>query len=188
MNEMPEIDIRPYASMSAMMSALNTLKLNNKEWSAADWGQVGDLTNISVKAPLLVEWIRLIKILKTVENYVKENDYRADRSGYTYKIKLVTDLFGDYVQDYHVQLEYYGNSITIHTNGFYIGPPSYKRKAYETVNEVYLPVNQLRDDLEDTTKKCFTWFFVWNLDEHTCPEDVLFSIFQNCRNIAESRY
>ena len=162
MNEIPDIDIRPYSSMSLMLSAFNDLKLNNKEWSAADWGQVGDLTNYTVKAPLLADWIRLIKILKTLEEYAKENDYRADRVGYQY-------------------------CVIIHTNGYYIGPPSYSRKAYEAVNEVYLPLNQLRVDLEDTTKTCFTWFFVWNLEEHTCPEAFLHRIFQKCRSIAEEQ-
>lgn len=187
MNEIPDIDIRPYSSMSLMLSAFNDLKLNNKEWSAADWGQVGDLTNYTVKAPLLADWIRLIKILKTLEEYAKENDYRADRVGYQYKIRLATDLAGDYVRDYHVKIESSGDSITIHTNGYYIGPPTYNRKVYESVNEVYLPLNQLRDDLEDTTKKCFTWFFVWNLDEHTCPEAFLQRIYQKCRSIAEEQ-
>ena len=182
---MSEIDIFPYSSVDRMFTALNDLKWNNKEWSTADWGQVGDLTNLPVKAPLLVDWIRLIRILKTVEEYVKKNDYRADRSGYPYSVKLVTDLPGDYVQDYHVRLECFGNSIIIHTNGYYIGTPSYRRQPYEALNEVFLPLNQLRDDLEDTTKKCFSWFFVWNLDEHTCPETFLKSIYQKCRSVAE---
>lgn len=187
MTELPEINIRPYASMSVMLSAFNDLKLNNKEWSAADWGQVGDLTNYTVKAPLLADWIRLIKILKTLEDYVKQNDYRADRTGYPYIVKLVTDLQGNYVRDYHVRIEYSGNRITIHTNGYYIGPPSYQREAFEAVNEVCLPLSQLRDDLEDTTKNCFTWFFVWNLDEHTCSEAFLHRIFQKCHSIAEEQ-
>ena len=178
-------EIVPYSSMDSMMSELNSLKWNNKEWSAADWGQVGDLTNLPVKAPLLVEWIRLIRILKTVEEYVKKNDYRTDRSGYPYTVKTVTDLPGNYVQDYHVRLECSGNSIIIHTNGFYIGPPSYRRQPYEALNEVFLPLNQLRDDLEDTTKRCFTWFFEWNLEEHTCPESFLKRIYQKCHSIAE---
>jgi len=185
MNNMPEIDIQPYSSMGKMLMDINSLKYDHKEWHSGEWGQVGDLVNISAKSRLLVEWIRLIKILKTIEQYAQSVDYRADRSGYQYRIRLVTDMFGDYVQNYGVELECVGNNITIHTNAFYLGPPSYKRKAYETVNEIPLLLNQLREDLEETTKSCFTWFFVWNLDEHTCSEDVLFGIFQNCRQIAE---
>ena len=176
-NPYPPYEILSYSSLDSMLRDLTTHSLVGKKWSASQWGQMEDLSYYEEKGDMIKEWIRLIKMLKTLwEN----------ASSYRYSIRMKTDLPGSSVDNTSYILEVVGLNLTLHTNCYYYRPNGEKVKAETEVNKKNV-LEQLYSDtlsiLEDVTMH----YFAWNRENSDCPSARLATIYKECTEIANKQ-
>lgn len=176
-NPYPPYEILSYSSLDSMLRDLTTHSLVGKKWSASKWGQMEDLSYYEEKGDMLKEWIRLIKMLKTL---------RDNTSSYRYSIKMKTDLPGSNLNDTSYILEVVGSNITLHTNCPYYRPNGEKVRVEAEVNKKDV-LEQLYSDtlciLEDITGH----YFAWNRENGDCPSARLATIYKECTEIANKQ-
>ena len=182
----PHITILPFSSMQSMISALANPRHNGKVWQAKQWGSSSDLKKVSEKEPMLYDWIFLVKILKTLENYVKENGYNAFSSHLNYKVSLVTDCTGSVVDNTTFIIEYLGNnSVKIHSNYTYYSNYSGDMIKLQDVQMLAGPLEMMSGDVQAMVEQILETFFLIN-ESNTffCPPLRLQKIYANCLSLA----
>ena len=172
-NLYPSFEINPYCSIESMLSDLRLHGNIGKKWEAREWGQAGDLAYYQEKGDLLRDWIRLIKMLKTLESQVNKA---------AYSIRLFTDLSGDHIYNTTYLLEAAGTMLTLHTNCYYYGIYG-KVKVDAEFNKKDV-LNQLAEDTESMVQSLIHQYFSWNQSNYDCPSSELASIYSDCKSVA----
>lgn len=172
----PPFEINPYRSIDSMLSDLRSHGNVGKKWAAGEWGQAGDLGYYHEKGDLLKDWLRLLKMLKTLESEV----YRT-----TYSIRLITDLSGDHISNSSYLLEVSGPSIVLHTNNYYYGEMGFGIKVkVETESNKKVVLKQLIEDIESMVQNLTHQYFSWNQSNYDCPSSELEQIYHECCEVA----
>lgn len=169
----PSFEIKPYYSIDSMLSDLKSHGNVGKKWEAKEWGQAGDLAYYQEKGELLKDWLRLIKMLKTLESQV-------DKS--VYSISLVTDIYGDHISNSTYLLELAGTSLILHTNCYYYG--NYGKVKVEAEYNKKAVLNQLAEDTESMVQSLVHQYFSWNQTNYDCPSGDLQQIYSECTDVA----
>lgn len=145
------------------MNAISNPRHNGKVWQAKLWGQGSDLKKVSEKEPMLYDWIFLVKILKTLENYAKENNYNSLTSRLKYSVSLVTDCTGSVVDNTTFIIEAPGNSsVKIHTNYTYYSAYSGETVKLQDVQQIAGPLEMMSRDVQAMVEQIVDAFFLIN--------------------------
>lgn len=181
----PHITILPFSSMQSMMSALANPRHNGKVWQAKLWGNGNDLKKISEKEPMLYDWIFLTKILKTLENYAKENGYNAFSSRLNYTVSLVTDCTGSIVDNTTFIIECLAsNSVKVHSNYTYSDYTGNRIKLQD-IEMIAGPLEKMSGDVQTMVEDIVdTFFYINESNTFFCPPPRLQKIYANCLSLA----
>lgn len=184
----PHIAILPFSSMQSLTNALSNPRHNGKVWQAKFLTRIKDLTKVSEKEPILYDWIFLVKILKTLENYSKENNYNAQTSHLAYNISLVTDCTGSVVENTTFIIECLnGNSVKIHSNYSYFSSYLGERVRLQDVQMISGPLEMMSRDVQVIVEGVVEAFFLANeTNTFLCPPAKLQRIYANCLSLATS--
>lgn len=175
-NLYPPFEINAYYSIESMLADLKYHGNVGKKWEAREWGQAGDLAYYQEKGDLLKDWLRLIKMLKTLEAQVNKS---------VYSIRLVTDIPGDHISNSTYLLELAGNSLILHTNRYYYR--DYVKVKVEAEYNKKAVLNQLAEDTESMVKSLVHQYFSWNQTNYDCPSDELQQIYSECIDVANKQ-
>lgn len=172
-NLYPSFEIKAYYSIESMLVDLKYHGNVGKKWEAREWGQAGDLAYYQEKGDLLKDWLRLIKMLKTLESQVNKS---------VYSIRLITDIPGDHISNSTYLLELAGNSLVLHTNCYYYR--DYVKVKVEAEYNKKAVLNQLAEDTESMVMSLVHHYFSWNQTNYDCPSDELQQIYSECTDVA----
>lgn len=173
-NTYSTITISPYNSIQSMIIDMRSCGYIGKTLSARHWGNAGDLAQYEEKADLLKDWIRLVKVLKTL---------RDNSSSSNYSIQLRTDLSGNQIDNTSYKFEVSGSTIILHTNCYFYNQFNMKVKVESEPNKRSV-LTQLAEDVECMVEDLSQSFFTWNQTNDNCPSYRLEEIHSECNSLA----
>lgn len=178
-NLYPQFEIHPYRSIDSMLTDLRQNGNIGKNWEAREWGTAGDLSYYREKGELLEDWIRLIKMFKTLASYVNTTPY---------SIKLFSDLSvsGNRFNNSSYLLEQVGQKLTIHTNCYYYREDLSKVKLEDETDKKSV-LTQFATDNENMVQDLAHSYFSWNQTNYNCPSNELNDIYSECKSIASKQ-
>lgn len=182
----PHITILPFSSIQVMFKALSNARHNGTVWQARLWGEGGGLKKVSEKEPMLYDWIFLVKILKTLENYAKENDYNTQSSHLEFSISLITDCTGNVIDNATFIIECHdNNSIRVHTNYTYYSDCLGEKIKLQDVQMIAGPLNRMSEDIQEMVEQIIDAFFIMNESGSIFyPTSKIERIYANCLSLA----
>lgn len=182
----PQITINPFSSIQAMFSLLSSSAYNGKIWQAQSLGDGNSLKKVSQKEPLLYDWILLVKVLKTLESYSKDNDYDTLSPQTPYRIILKTDMAGSIIDNTSFRIEVNCMTIEVHSNYMYYKENTFEKVRLQEVRKIAKALDMMRGDVEEMVNRFVSFFFFVNDSGNIfCSSKRLQEIYQKCLSISQ---